>query len=102
MLETMPWEQFQGWLAYATLEPFGEDRSDLRVGYAAARIAGIIAASQGAKNAKFKPIDFMPQFDHAIQAKAPPKPMTKEEFRVVFDGFKEVVRATAGPRVETG
>lgn len=32
MMERMSAEEFFGWMAYADIEPFGEDREDLRAG----------------------------------------------------------------------
>jgi hypothetical protein len=90
MLAEMPWEAFQEWREYDRLEPFGEERGDLRAGIIASTIAN---ANRGKKTKPFKPADFMPDFLRVIE---PPKPMSAAEFRVAFDGFKEMVRATAG------
>lgn len=45
------------WLAYYSLEPFGEERADLRAGI----VASTIARANGSKSAK--PSDFMPKFE---------------------------------------
>ena len=60
MLAEMTSAQLSEWMAYAQLEPWGEERADLR--------AGIIASTQantmkGAKGKSFKPQDFMPQYE---------------------------------------
>lgn len=45
------------WMAYATLEPFGEERADLRAGI----VASVIANTARKPNTKpFQPYDFMP------------------------------------------
>lgn len=52
-------QEFAGWLAYWTLEPWGEERADLR----AAIVACVIAnAFRGKGKRRFKPQDFMPKF----------------------------------------
>ncbi len=52
------------WRAYYSLEPFGEERADLRAGIIAATIANIYRD----KNTKaYKPVDFIPQFDKPKQ-----------------------------------
>lgn len=44
-------------MAYSEIEPFGDLRADLRMGVAAARLAGLIAGGQ------YRPADFMPDID---------------------------------------
>ena len=60
MLAEMTSNQLSEWMAYAQLEPWGEERADLR--------AGIIASTQansmrGKKGKPFKPQDFMPRYE---------------------------------------
>jgi hypothetical protein len=60
MLAEMTSAQLSEWMAYAQLEPWGEERADLR--------AGIIASTQansmkGKKGKPFKPQDFMAKFE---------------------------------------
>ena len=60
MLAEMTSAQFAEWMAYGQLEPWGEERADLR--------AGIIASTQansmrGKKGKPFKPQDFMPRYE---------------------------------------
>lgn len=92
MLDAMSWEQLQEWSHYDQLEPFGEQRADLRTGIIASTIAN---ANRTKKTKPFKPSDFMPKFD---EVKAPTKPRTAEQFRREFDEFKAAVKATAGSR----
>lgn len=39
MVAEMTWEEMVGWRAFYEIEPFGERRADLRIGYAMARLA---------------------------------------------------------------
>jgi len=50
-------EEFNSWLAYYQIEPFGEDRADIR----SAIIACTFANTMGSKNSKMT--DFMPKFE---------------------------------------
>jgi len=49
------------WLAYASLEPFGEDRADLRAGIIASTVANV---NRGRSQRSLTPQDFMPDFDY--------------------------------------
>lgn len=61
------------WEAYYAIEPFGEERADLRAGIIAATVAN---AHRDAKKHKhgFKAEDFMPKFDR-------PQKQTPEQLR---------------------
>lgn len=60
MLAEMTSLQYAEWIAYSRLEPWGEDRDDLRMGI----VASVIANSNRGKGQKpFKPQDFMPDFE---------------------------------------
>jgi len=52
--------QFAEWLAFARLEPFGEERDDLRMGIIASTIANV-NREKGKK--PYSPRDFMPNFE---------------------------------------
>lgn len=59
--------QLAEWMAYAQLEPFGEDRADLRAGI----VASVIANSNRSKGQKpFTPQQFMPQFEPETEEQA--------------------------------
>lgn len=59
--------QFAEWMAYSALEPWGEERDDLRMGI----VASVIANSNRGKNQKaFKPQDFMPSFEPETEEQA--------------------------------
>lgn len=52
--------QYAEWIAYSRLEPWGEDRDDLRMGI----VASVIANSNRGKGQKpYKPGDFIPDFE---------------------------------------
>lgn len=48
-------------MAYARLEPFGEERADLRAGIIASTVANV---HRSRKQRPMKPSDFMPKFDY--------------------------------------
>ena len=53
--------QLAEWIAYYQLEPWGEERADLRAGIVASTIANV---NRSAKRTKpYTPRDFMPRFD---------------------------------------
>lgn len=52
--------QLQEWVAYYELEPFGEERADLRAGIIAATSANVWRKKG---RPALKPRDFMPHFD---------------------------------------
>lgn len=57
--------EFVEWLAYSRLEPFGEERDDLR----AAMIACTVANSMRSRKRAYKVDDFMFDFDKPPQSK---------------------------------
>ncbi len=60
MLAEMTSPQFAEWLAYSRLEPWGEERADLRMGIVAQTIAN---TNRGKNQKPYKPQDFMPSFE---------------------------------------
>lgn len=59
MLDRMSSHELSEWMAYANIEPFGEDRADLRAG----TISSVIANTNRDPKKKadpYEPIDFMP------------------------------------------
>lgn len=67
MLGEISSRQFAEWMAYSRLEPWGEDRDDLRMGI----VASVIANSNRGKGKKpYKPQDFMPNFEPEDEAAA--------------------------------
>jgi len=72
MLARMPYRIWSEWQAFAALEPFGEERADLRAGIVAATVANCMARGKGRRS--FKPRDFMPRFEETQR-----KPATSSE-----------------------
>ncbi len=67
MLSEITSAQFAEWLAYSRVDPWGEDRDDLRMGI----VASVIANSNRGKGKKpYKPQDFMPNFEPEDEAAA--------------------------------
>jgi len=60
MLAEMTSAQFAEWMAYAQLEPWGEERADLRAGIIASTMANSMRSKKGKP---FKPQDFMARFE---------------------------------------
>lgn len=86
MLGELSARQFDEWIAFYSIEPWGEERADLRAGIVASTVANVNRnAKQRSK--PYSPKDFMPVYD-----KPPKKAQTMEEMlRVV-----EVMNAAFG------
>jgi flagellar basal body rod protein FlgC len=67
MLSEISSVQFAEWIAYSTLEPWGEERDDLRMGIMASTIAN---ANRGKNQKPYKPQDFMPSFEQETEEQA--------------------------------
>lgn len=64
--------EFAEWMAYSKIDPFGEERADLR----SAIIATVFANAHRAKGRRvFRVTDFMPQFDRSSVECQSPKHM---------------------------
>ena len=70
MLAHLPQRIYREWQEFAILEPFGEERADLRAGIVAATVANCMARGKG--RSAFKPRDFMPRFEEARREPATP------------------------------
>lgn len=94
MLRGMTAEQFGWWLAYAGLDPIGEERGDLRAGIVASVIANV-NRSKGSKG--FTPKDFMPEFGEVAAASARRRaPLTDiTAFRKLTQSAKAMAGAVA-------
>ena len=64
--------EFSEWLAFYSIDPFGEERADLRAGINSAVIANI---HRGAGVKAFSATDFMPQFDRKETTQTPEQMM---------------------------
>ncbi|MGH2437501.1 MAG: phage tail assembly protein T [bacterium] len=79
--------EFAEWIAYMELEPFGEERGDLR----SAIIACTVANANRRKGARpFRPEDFMPDFDGSRKQA---KRLTGGKWRSQRAGMKAMLMA---------
>lgn len=67
MLEAMHPVTFRRWREFSAIDPFGEERADLRMGILAAHLGNLL---KGRKGRDFKPIDFIPEFQRRRQMPA--------------------------------
>ena len=65
--------EFREWCLYYQIEPWGEDRADLRAGIVASTVANVYARWVGDETS-YRPIDFMPY----AQPVAIPEPVVDE------------------------
>lgn len=77
MLASIPLPLFFEWLEYAKRKPFGEERGDLRIGYALAKLATLWTTTG------VKPSDFMPDFG----GRAGGKRQTPQEVRNLIESM---------------
>jgi hypothetical protein len=74
MLSEISSRDFAEWMAYSRLEPWGEERDDLRMGIVASTIANV----NRSKNQKpYKPSDFIPDFEPETEEEAQARLMAK-------------------------
>jgi hypothetical protein len=92
MLASLPGMLFVEWMAYAEIEPFGEERADLRMAIGTAAIANIIYQLwTGKRDAPFKVEDFVPRFEKR-------EPISKEDAIAAIDAAMMMfVNATNPP-----
>lgn len=64
-------QELSEWLAYYELEPFGEERADLRMGILASVFAN--ANRDPKKGRAFKPQDFIPSFEGKAKKQQTPQ-----------------------------
>ena len=81
MLSEISSTQFAEWIAYARIEPWGEERDDLRMGIIASTLANI-HKPKGRK--PYKPQDFMPDFEQMTEEQQAARMLTK--MRAAFGG----------------
>ena len=101
MLANMSNREFVEWQAYYGLEPFGEERADLRAGIVSATVAN--AAGGRGKGRAAKPTDFMVDFSKARGA--PGGSIDREavarQVRMTFAGVRPT-RGKAGGKAGNG
>jgi hypothetical protein len=99
MLSAMSIDQFRMWVAYAGIEPFGEEREDYRAGTVASVIANVHRDPKH-KPSPFQPSDFF-RFgvddgptQEASKAMTDPKEWNKMlgRFKVIYGNEKGVTR----------
>ena len=91
MLESISGRQLAEWMAYARLEPFGEERADLRMAILAALIANVNRDPKK-KSSPYEVSDFMPKFEK-------PESISKEDAIMAIDVMMTALaHATGGAK----
>lgn len=88
---SMTMRQLREWMAYYEVEPWGEDRADLRAGIIAATTANVWRGRGPAA----KPSDFMPRFDG-------PAKQSQQEMHEIFAAYAAAHNAAQGARRGNG
>lgn len=70
-------------MAYASLEPFGEERADLRAGIICSVMANLQSDPKKRKK-PFTPVDFMPDF---LEVSRPPADDLTQQIKRAFSQF---------------
>lgn len=84
MMDRMSGREFREWMAYSSIEPFGEERADLRQAMTTSAVHNSVQAQS--EHPKWtKPADFMPFSDKPQPAKQ--GPASPEELRAKFMAF---------------
>lgn len=91
MLASIPGQLFTEWMAYAEMEPFGEERADMRMAIETAALGNILyQLHTGKHDAPLKVEDFMPKFEK-------PEPISKEDAIMTLETMMmALVMATKG------
>ena len=79
MLDSIPSDMLTEWIAYFRIDPFGEERADLRAGI----IASTVANAFRSRGRSARPADFMPRFE-------PKRKQSMADMRKVWESFCEV------------
>ncbi len=94
------WDQLKTWLAYYQLEPFGEERDDLRAGIVAAAVTnGILSIAAGMAGKtnyqSVSPLDFMPlsKMGKKGEESGRPTELTLKEQQVQWRAMKSNMKA---------
>ena len=83
---TLSYSEFQEWCLYYQVEPWGEDRADLRAGIVASTIANYAGKVRADGADPALPADFMPYLDRSEpEALADDRPLTGEELAAWAD-----------------
>lgn len=88
LLAELSSQQLAEWIAYFQLEPWGEERADLRAGIVASTIANV---NRSAKQRKaFEPKEFMPRFDAEPEAPETSALRLMAQMRAALGGRSEL------------
>ena len=79
-------DEFSEWIVYNRLEPFGEERADLRSAIVASVFANI---NRGKGQREFKVEDFMPKFNEQAKPK-----QSLAQMRQIFGSFASAHNAS--------
>lgn len=85
-MERVSSAELSEWIEYYRLEPFGEERADLRAGIVASTIANCHVGKRGKA---FKPSDFMPFFEKETSNRV----MSQNEISAMCSEFRAASRA---------
>ena len=77
MLGRIDSRELSEWMAYASIEPIGEKRMDMRFAVLNCTIVNLIKSAVGDKGKSAEPEDFMFTFD-------PPKQQTPEQMKAML------------------
>ncbi len=80
MLHQMPSTELSEWIAFASIEPIGEARADMRMAMMCCTFANYFKASQGSKTPPLKLEDFLFKFD-------PPKQQSDDHMKMILRGL---------------
>lgn len=83
MMNMMSAGELTYWQAYSSIEPFGEERADLRMGILASLIANV-NRKKGSK--AYKPEQFMPKFYKTVEGK-----LTKEGLALKAETLRRIL-----------
>lgn len=87
MLDRIPSRLLSEWMAFAQLEPFGEERADLRAGIVASTVANVYRAKD---ERPLSAQDFMPKFDQPDPAEDWERLLRKVEMLNAAFGGKDL------------
>lgn len=82
-------KEFAEWMAYAQIEPFGDERADLRMAILASLIANVNRDPKK-RSTPYEVSDFMPRFET-------PEPISRDDALAAIDAaLTSLVLATGG------
>lgn len=97
MLAQMSWAQLREWAAYSELDPFGEERADLRMGILASVMANV-HRDTSKRPRPYQADEFMPKFGEqaadVTASRSSSKPLTdKDEWAAVKRMARSISKA---------